>query len=98
MPASRNVLTDINRVEMERAARARGYDSYDHMIYSMKRRLPPPRIPGGGNTVPAQGGMMNFLQSLFANPGKALHDAFAWHPANTIGTASSVLERATNGG
>lgn len=94
----KNVLGDIDRAAMESAARARGYRNYDDMIYSMRNRLPPPKIPGSGSqAAPSGGGFMNFLQVLFSDPRKALSDAFAWHPANTIGRASSALQQAREG-
>lgn len=89
-----NVLQSIDRADQERAARARGYRNYDDMIYSMKRRLPPPKIPGSGPQMGASGGIVNFFQSLFNDPKKTLSDAFSWHPSNTIGRAAGALRSA----
>jgi hypothetical protein len=80
----------VSRDDMEAAARARGYRSYDHMIYSMQNRLPPPKIPGSG-TVPAQGGIMNVLHQIYADPRGALANAFSWHPASTLGRVNDAL-------
>lgn len=89
-----NVLQDIDMAEAERAARARGYRNYAHMIDSMRRRLPPPKIPGATGGPGQGGGAWNFLQQLFTDPGAALQSAFSWHPSNTIGRAGSALRQA----
>jgi hypothetical protein len=88
--ANNSAPSAVSRDQMEAAARARGYRSYDHMIYSMRNRLPPPKIPGS-NTVPAQGGIMNVLHQIYADPRGALANAFSWHPSSTLGRVNDAL-------
>jgi hypothetical protein len=80
----------VSRDEMEAAARARGYRSYDHMIYSMQHRLPAPKVPGQGSPASSGGGMLsNVLQ--------ALGGAFSWHPASTLGRVNSAFDGINQG-
>ena len=82
--------TEITQEQMEAAAKARGYRSYRHMIYTMQNRLPQPKVEGGS----PQASSGNFFGRLFDDPGKAMSDFLAWHPSNTIGRASDELAAA----
>jgi len=88
----------ISRDQMEAAARSRGYRSYNDMIYSMQNRLPPPKVPGSTTTAAPSGhGLINALQAIWADPHKALADAFAWHPASTLGRVNAAFDKINQG-
>lgn len=82
----------FSQEEMEAAARAQGFDSYDQMIAYRRRRLPPPRRPQG--EVQPSSGTQNVLQQLFEDPLGTISGAFDWHPARTIDNASRKLDEA----
>lgn len=78
--------------QMQEAARAQGFDSYEQMIEYRRRRLPPPRRPQG--QAQPRSGAGNVLQQLFNDPLGTISGAFDWHPARTIDNASRKLDEA----
>lgn len=81
----------FSQEQLDQVARSRGFRNYNHMIFVMQNGLPQPRTPGEEAQRAKPG---NFFSTLLSDPKKVLRDAFAIHPAVTIGRAADALGEA----